>query len=87
MFSLNMKPILHTEIEFTGRDHIKDFIRSDEAGDLELKKELVRRIKTGESLLAITEFYQCPLALKSSSRPELIGTEEGDKLVMVEKLK
>ncbi|HSH71928.1 MAG TPA: hypothetical protein VK974_02615 [Methylophilaceae bacterium] len=82
-----MKPTLHTEIEFTGRDHIKDFIRSEEPDDLELKKELVRRIKSGESLLAITEFYQCPLALKSSSRPALIGTEEGDKLVMVERLK
>jgi len=82
-----MKPTLHTEIEFIGREHIKDFIRSEEAEDLELKKELVRRIKTGESLLAVTEFYQCPLALKSSIRPELIGTEEGDKLVMVERLK
>ena len=82
-----MKPTLHTEIEFTGRDHIKDFIRSEEPEDLELQKELVRRIKTGESLLAVTEFYQCPLMLKSSRRPELIGTEEGDKLVMVEKLK
>ena len=82
-----MKPTLHTEIEFTGRDHIKGFIRSEEPEDLELQEELVRRIKTGESLLAVTEFYQCPLALKSSKRPELIGTEEGDKLVMVEKLK
>jgi len=82
-----MKPTLHTEIEFNGRDHIKDFIRSEEPEDLELQEELVRRIKTGESLLAVTEFYQCPLALKSSKRPELIGTEEGDKLVMVEKLK
>ena len=82
-----MKPTLHTEIVFTGRDHIKDFIRSEEPDDLELQKELVRRIKTGESLLAVTEFYQCPLMLKSFRRPELIGTEEGDKLVMVEKLK
>lgn len=82
-----MKPKLHTEIEFTGRDHIKEFIRSEEPEDLELKKELVRRIKTGESLLAMTEFYQCPLALKSSIRPDLLGTEAGDQLVMVEKLK
>jgi hypothetical protein len=79
-----MIPKILLETEFNNLADLDDFLSSDELTAVQIREDLQAHLKRGGNIkVTISGSAHSGLVLKSALNPDLIGTSEGDVLVVL----